>query len=124
MNLVVLITFFNSPPKEVSRHLLQAADLDTKISPELLAWYQNFIQAFALEVLGLLGALPSPSLDDLASISNLILGDTSVLAQLQVILTAAFTVDVFISMLDLFWKHDLWSQIFQVLLKKSGPCRR
>ena len=118
MDLTELITFYNSPPKEVSRRLLQASDLDTKMSPELLLWYQNFIQTFALEVLGLLGVFPTPSLEDLASISNLILGDASTLAQLQLILATAFTVDVFISILDLFWKRGLWSQIFQLLLKK------
>ena len=118
MDLTELITFYNSPPKEVSRRLLQASDLDTKMCPELLLWYQNFIQTFALEVLGLLGVLPSPSLEDLAAISNLVLGDASTLAQLQVLLATAFTVDAFISILDLFWKEDLWSKIFRLLLEK------
>ena len=118
MDLIELITFYNSPPKEVSRRLLQASDLDTKICPELLLWYQNFIQTFALEVLGLLGVLPMPSLGDLAAISNLVLGDASTLAQLQVLLTTAVTIDVFISILDLFWKEDLWSKIFRLLLEK------
>ena len=47
-----------------------------------------------------------------------LIGDASTLAQLQLILATAFTVDVFISILDLFWKRGLWSQIFQLLLKK------
>ena len=117
MDLTELITFYHSPP-ELSRRLLQASDLDPEMCPELLLWYQNFIQTFALEVLGLLGVFPTPSLEDLASISNLILGDASTLAQLQLILAVAFTVDAFISIIDLFWKKDLWSQIFRLLLKK------
>ena len=118
MDLTELITFYNSPPKEVSRRLLQASDLVTKMSPELLQWYENFIQTFALEVLGLLGVFPTPSLEDLAAISYLVLGDASTLAQLQLILATAFTVSSFISILDLFWKRGLWSQIFQLLLKE------
>ena len=117
MDLTELIIFYHSPP-ELSRRLLQASDLDPEMCPELLLWYQNFIQTFALEVLGLLGVFPTPSLEDLASISNLILGDASTLAQLQLILAIAFTVDAFISIIDLFWKKDLWSQIFRLLLKK------
>lgn len=109
-----LITFYNSPPKEV----LSAADLGTDMCPELLLWYQNFIQTFGMEVLGLLGVLPTPSREDLATLSHLVLGDSSVRAQMELILGATFTVGTFTSLVALFWKYDLWSQIFQLLLKK------
>lgn len=113
-----LIKFYYSPPEfDNDYDDDDVEESESSMDPELRQWYENFIQAFSLEVLVLLGVFPPPVPEDLAAISHLILRDSSVVTDLESFLESTVTVDTFFLILDLLRNRDLWNPFFKLLLK-------
>ncbi len=117
INLQKLIKFFNSEPKSVNRKL-RDEDLGTNLSPKLLQWYQNFIKMFMLEIFSIVGVIPLPSREQLTALNHLILGSSSILSKLQVLLETELSFDTIIQIVKLISEEDLWNQIFRLLFEQ------
>ena len=112
-----LLDFYHSPWQPTDSNESEEA---TSMTPEMQLWYETFLKAFFLEVLVLLGVFPAPCEEDMATIIELILSNTSVVSELKTLLAdgISFDSEVFVSIFSLLWHHNLWSPIFLLLLRE------
>ena len=94
---------------------------ELSMGAELQKWYENFIQAFALEVLVLLGEFPQiPGREKLLAIADLILSNSTVVAKLEELLKVSVSIEPewLMSIVEVLWNHDLWCPVFKCLLSE------
>ena len=114
MDLDKLIKFYYNTSQEFSGRQVS----DSIMNPDVRKWYENLIQTFIMEVLVLIGVFPSPTQEDLITINRLVLASSLVVTKLQVLLEATVSIESFILIVELFWKHDLWCPILKYLLRQ------
>ena len=114
IDLKKLSKFYKTPPEHVDQQPTNAANL----SPGLLQWYKHIIQMFMLEVPAIIGVFVQPSQEQLSAINCLVLGNLSLLKELQVLLETAVTFNTLIAIVKFIQKEDLWNRIFGLLLQQ------
>ena len=107
-------SIYKTPPEHVDQQPTNAANL----SPELLQWYKHIIQMFMLDVPAIIGVFVQPSQEQLTTVNCLVLGNLSLLTELQVLLETAITFDTLITIVEVIQKEDLWNRIFRLLLQQ------
>ena len=71
-----------------------------------------------LEVPAIIGVFVQLSQEELTAVNCLVLGNLSLLTELQALLETAITFDILIMIVELIQKEDLWNRIFRLLLQQ------
>ena len=111
-----LIKFYNTTVTSLETGRDRVSN--SSMNLELKEWYEKFIKMFVVEILILIGVFPSPAQKDLITINQLVLANSLVVTKLQVLLETTVSIESFILIVELFWKHDLWCPIFKYLLRQ------